>query len=97
MLPLEIFISKLLAINALAASAIAFGKVTALQHEVWNDAMESATLVAKTFLASAQCTEVFGRFRDYVIVKLIKTNVTLKLGGLNQLWKTTIKCTTTKS
>ena len=42
----------------LAASAVMVGKVTTLDHKVWDDAVEAGTLVAKALLASAQGTEV---------------------------------------
>ena len=58
MLQLEVFVLKLLAIDALATSAVALGEVTTLAHEVRNDTVEGRALVTKPFLPSAQSTEV---------------------------------------
>jgi len=40
MLQLEVFVSKLLSVDALAAGAVVIGEVTTLAHEARNDAME---------------------------------------------------------
>lgn len=64
---LEVLISKLLAVDGLATSAVAPGEVTALQHKLRNDTMESRALVMKrlsrlahTLLTSTESTEVLG-------------------------------------
>lgn len=52
---------------------VAAGKVTTLEHEVGDDAVELVELgvgVSKTLLASAESTEVLDRLRDDVVVKL---------------------------
>ena len=46
------------------------GEVTALEHEVVNDAVEDAASVAVAFLASAEGTEVLGSLGDNVGKKL---------------------------
>ena len=48
---------------------IATGEVAPLQHELRDDAMELAALVAETLLASAQSTEVLSGLWDYIVVK----------------------------
>ena len=45
MLPVEAFVFKLVAVDADAAGAVAFDKVAALDHEVFDDAVELAVLV----------------------------------------------------
>ena len=61
MLQVEVLIFKLGAIDALAASAILVGEVTALAHEIRDDTMEYGALEAISFLASTQSTEVLWR------------------------------------
>merc|ERR1719433_2266469 len=43
----EVLVGKLLAVDALAACAVAAGEVPPLDHEVWDDAVELATLVVE--------------------------------------------------
>ena len=54
MTQLEVLILELVAVNRFAASAIALGEVTALDHEVLNDTVESRALIAEALLASSQ-------------------------------------------
>lgn len=56
---LEVFISKLGSVDGFSTSSIVVGKVSSLAHEARNDAMEAASLEAKSFLSSAQSAEVF--------------------------------------
>ena len=49
-LQLEVLIFKLVAVDALAASAVLVGEITTLAHETWDDTVERAPLVAKSFL-----------------------------------------------
>ena len=51
-------------------TAVAIGEVASLTHELRDDPMERASLVAKAFLASAKSTEVLGSPRDHVGRKL---------------------------
>jgi len=67
-LQLEVLISELLAIDALATSAVSAGEVASLAHKILDNAVEARALVVKglaglahALFASAQCTEVFGR------------------------------------
>jgi hypothetical protein len=69
--PLEVLILEFLAVDALAACAIALGEVSALNHEALNDSVECGALVMKrfpcitdTFLASAEGAEVLSGFGD---------------------------------
>ena len=55
MLDGKALVIKLLPVNGLAASSIASSKVTALAHELLDDAVEEGTLVMKR-LASASYT-----------------------------------------
>jgi len=57
----KVLVSKLGTIDGLAASAVVVGKVAALAHEVRDNAVEGAALVAESLLASAQSTEVLSR------------------------------------
>lgn len=65
---LEVLISKLLAVNGATTSAVVTCEITALTHEVGNDAVEGRVLEGQvgTLLASAQGTEVFGGAGDDV-------------------------------
>ncbi len=51
----------------LGDSHVAAGKVTALEHEVRDDAVEAGAAVAETVLASAELPEVAGGLRDNVV------------------------------
>jgi len=62
----EVLIRKLFSIDRFATGTISAGEVTALDHEIGNNAMELTTLKAKSFLARAQGAEVLGGFRDNV-------------------------------
>ena len=73
----KVLVLELLAVDALAAHAIALGEVTALDHELLDDAVEAAALVVKglsgfalAFLARAEGAEVLGGFGNNVIVQL---------------------------
>jgi hypothetical protein len=48
---------------------IATGEVASLQHELGNDAVELAALVAKAPFVSAEGSEVLGCLRDYIVVE----------------------------
>jgi hypothetical protein len=49
---------------------IATGEVAALQHELRDDAVERAALVAEAFLAGAEGTEVLGGLGDHIVVEV---------------------------
>lgn len=63
MLQGEVFVFEFVTVDGFAASAVVVGEITSLTHEVWNDTMESGSLVSETFFAGAQSTEVFTRLR----------------------------------
>ena len=74
---LEVLIRELLAVDGLAAGAVAAGEVTRLAHEVRDDAVEDAVLVAEglarlpdPLLAGAQRPEVLARLRGDVDAEL---------------------------
>uniref|UniRef100_A0A8C5EZD5 Uncharacterized protein n=1 Tax=Gouania willdenowi TaxID=441366 RepID=A0A8C5EZD5_GOUWI len=69
-LQLEVLISKLLSIDGLTSGPIVVGEVAALAHEVRDDSMEGAPLVAKAFLSSAESSEVLRRLRHHVSTEL---------------------------
>ena len=58
MLQDEVLILKSLSIDGPAASAIMACKVTTLAHESWNNSVKGGTLIAKSFLSSAQSSKV---------------------------------------
>merc|ERR1712054_700544 len=57
-------------LDRLAASAVATGEVTALKHELRDDTVELAALVAEALLAGAKRTEVLGSLGDDVVEEL---------------------------
>jgi hypothetical protein len=57
-LQLEVLVGELVAVDALAASAVALGEVTALDHELLDNTVEVGALVAEALLASSKGTEV---------------------------------------
>lgn len=77
MLLRESLVLKLCAVDRLAACTIALGEVTALNHELLDDAVEDGALVmqglaglAQALLAGAEAAEVLGRLGDEVVVEL---------------------------
>lgn len=69
----EVLISKLVAVDGLAASAVAAGEVTTLDHEVLDDTVELGALVAEglarlahALLAGAESAEVLSGLGDDV-------------------------------
>lgn len=66
----EVLIGELVAVDGLASSAVVVGEIASLAHEVWNDAMETGSLVAETLLAGAQSTEIFGGLRHNIGAQL---------------------------
>lgn len=60
MLQLEVLVGKLVAVDGLAASTVTLGEVTALDHEVFDDTVESGALITKALLASSKSSEVLG-------------------------------------
>jgi len=67
---LEVLVGELLAVDGLAAGAVATGEVTALKHELRDDTVELAALVAEALLAGAERTEVLGGLGDDVVEEL---------------------------
>ena len=60
----KVFIVKLLPVDGLAPGAIVVGEITALAHELGDDAVEAAALEAKALLVGAQAAEIlWGRER----------------------------------
>jgi len=68
-LELEVLVGELLAVNGLAARAVALGEVAALAHEVFDDAVEAGAREAEALLAGAQSTEVLGGLGDDVFAQ----------------------------
>lgn len=66
----EVLVLELGAVNRLAAGAVVIGEVTALAHEVRDDAVEDRRLVAESLLAGAQSTEVLRCLRHNVAAQL---------------------------
>jgi hypothetical protein len=70
---LEVLVGKPVAVDGLAAGAVAAGEVAALAHEVGYDTVEGRTLVmqrlaggAEALLAGAEAAKVLGRLGDGV-------------------------------
>jgi len=82
---LEVLVGELVTVDGLAASAVATGEVTTLEHKVGDDAVELVELgvgVTETLLASAEGTEVLDRLGDDVVVEL---EVDTSSAGLNRI------------
>ena len=62
--------SKLLAIDRLAASPVAPGEVSALEHELRDDAVETGALVTLTLGELAELTEVLGGLGNISLVEV---------------------------
>ena len=66
----EVLVVEFSAVDGLAAGAVVIGEVATLAHEVGDDTVEAATLVAEALLAGAEGTEVLRRPRHYVRAQL---------------------------
>lgn len=66
----EVFVGESPTVNGLAASAVMIGEVTALGHEVGDDAVEGRSFIAKTFFMGAECAEVGGSFGSFLVEEL---------------------------
>merc|ERR1719370_1801259 len=64
-----ILVGELVAVDGLAAGAVAAGEVTSLAHEAGNDAMEGGALVAEPLLPGAEGPEVLAGFGHDVRVQ----------------------------
>jgi hypothetical protein len=67
---LEVLVGKLLAVDGLAARAVATGEVTALEHELGDDTVELGARIAEALLASAEGTEVLDGAGNDLVVEL---------------------------
>ena len=63
---LKVLVLELVAVDAFAASAVMISEVATLAHELGNDAMERAALVAEAFLTRAQSAKIFRRLGHHV-------------------------------
>lgn len=77
MFEVEVLIIELGAINRLSTRTITSCKVTALNHELLDDSVESRPLVAQrlarftnTFLAGAKSTKIVGCLGDNIVIQL---------------------------
>ena len=53
-----------------AETYVATGEVTTLEHELWDDAVESRAGIAEALLASAESAEVLSGLWDNIIVEV---------------------------
>lgn len=70
-LELEVLVLELVAVDRLATSAVVVGEVASLAHEVRDDTVESAALVAEALLARAQRAEVLFNNKTTIISIII--------------------------
>lgn len=54
----EVLVLELVSIDRLSSGTVMVRKVTALTHELRNDAMETGSLISEPFLSGAQSTKV---------------------------------------
>lgn len=83
---LEVLVGELLAVDGLAARAVVVGEVTALAHELRDDAVERGALEAKALLASAKRTEVLRRLQRRAcgwpeVAVVTRQNTSLRVRG----------------
>lgn len=69
MLEGKVLIGEFLSVDRFASRSISASKVTALNHEIRDDAVELAILESESFLACAEGAEVLGRLRDDIGVE----------------------------
>ena len=70
MLQDEVLILRFLSVDGPSASAIMECEVTTLAHESWNNSVKRRTLIAQSFLSSAQSTKVFCCLWNFVCKQL---------------------------
>jgi len=63
----EVFVGEFLTINRFSASTIMCCEISTLEHEVWDDPVESASFVAISVLTSAKFSEVSSSLWDLLI------------------------------
>jgi len=87
-LVLEALIRKLGTIDRFTTTAVTSGKVTALEHKPWNDAMKDGSLVmeglalsAHALLACAESAEVFRGSLEIGIVVQLHDDATLRFAS----------------
>jgi len=68
-LHLEVLVGELLAVDGLAAGAVALSEVTTLKHELRDDAVEGGALVTESVLTSGELTEVLCCLGNDVVVE----------------------------
>ncbi|EPQ10739.1 hypothetical protein D623_10022347 [Myotis brandtii] len=66
----EVLILKFLPVDGLAACAMMACEVTSLAHKSRNNSVKAGALITKSFLPSAQSTEVFCRLWNFVCKQL---------------------------
>ena len=66
----EVLILELVSVDGLSSSSVSSSEVSALAHEVGDDTVEGGSLVSKSFLSSAESSEVFCCLRDNIIPQL---------------------------
>ena len=74
-LQLEVLVGELVAVDALAAGAVALGEVTSLDHELLDNTVEVGALVAKALLASSKGTEVLSGLQEPMVSPLSNTKM----------------------
>ena len=85
MLQLEVLVGELLAVDGLATGAVATGEVTALEHELGDDAVEGRALVAEALLAGAEGAEVGSGLGNDIVEQVEGDAAGLVLGGAGGL------------
>ena len=65
----EVLIFEFLAVDGFTASAVAFGEVSTLDHELGDDPVEARTLIAEAILAGGELIEISGCLGDLVAVE----------------------------
>lgn len=90
MLQLEVLVVEFGTVDALAAGAVAGRKVTALDHELLDNAVEAGALVvqgnaalAEALLAGAQSAKVLSGLGYHVVVQLHENAANLAVANLN--------------
>jgi len=65
-LELEVLVLELVAVDGLASSAVVVGEVSALAHEVGDDAVEGRALVPESLLSGAEGAEILSGLRHHI-------------------------------
>ena len=71
----EVLILELVSVDGLSSSSVSSSEVSALAHEVGDDAVEGGALVSEPLLSGAESSEVLSSLGDDIVPQLKQSNI----------------------